>query len=206
MNEKLRLLVTADCPNNCPMCCNNQFSLSKLPLVDRINYKEIMITGGEPLYHLRSDRYRFHSHNKVFEIANAIKSIWEMSGWEGKIYIYTATKDLSAIIAVVNLGGFDGIVYTPHDHQDVSNLFALTLILPYHLERRLKRTDIKNHDFSLRLNLFPEIITIMENNFSKEEINNVYDVWNVKNIEWVDNCPIPEGEDFRRIHKLIRYK
>lgn len=31
------------------MCCNNQFDFNKLPIVDRWDYDEIMITGGEPL-------------------------------------------------------------------------------------------------------------------------------------------------------------
>lgn len=47
--EKLRLLVTTKYPNKCPMCCNNSWDFSKLPVVEHFNYKEIMITGGEPL-------------------------------------------------------------------------------------------------------------------------------------------------------------
>lgn len=41
--EKLRLLVTTKCPNKCPMCCNNSWDFSKLPVVEHFNYKEIMI-------------------------------------------------------------------------------------------------------------------------------------------------------------------
>lgn len=51
MNKKLRLLLTTRCPNKCPMCCNNSWDFSRLPVVDRWNYEEIMITGGEPLIH-----------------------------------------------------------------------------------------------------------------------------------------------------------
>lgn len=46
MNKKLRLLVTTQCPNKCPMCCNNSWDFSKLPVVDRWNYEQIMLTGG----------------------------------------------------------------------------------------------------------------------------------------------------------------
>ena len=49
MNKKLRLPVTTSCPDKCPMCCNNSWDFSKLPVVDRWNYDEIMITGGKPL-------------------------------------------------------------------------------------------------------------------------------------------------------------
>ena len=48
MNKKLRLLVTANCHNHCPLCCNNQFKFDEIPVVDRLDYEEIMITGGEP--------------------------------------------------------------------------------------------------------------------------------------------------------------
>lgn len=27
-------------------------------------------------------------------------------------------------------------------------------------------------------------------------------LWNVKEIEWVKDCPVPQGEDFRRIKEL----
>lgn len=52
--EKLRLLVTTKCPNKCPMCCNNSWDFSKLPVVEHFNYKEIMITGGEPFCFLKN--------------------------------------------------------------------------------------------------------------------------------------------------------
>jgi len=35
--EKLRLLVTTKCPNKCPMCCNNSWDFSKLPVVEHFN-------------------------------------------------------------------------------------------------------------------------------------------------------------------------
>ena len=45
MNKKLRLLVTATCHNRCPLCCNKQFKFDEIPVVDRFDYEEIMITG-----------------------------------------------------------------------------------------------------------------------------------------------------------------
>ena len=27
-------------------------------------------------------------------------------------------------------------------------------------------------------------------------------LWQVKDMEWVKDCPVPEGEDFRRINSL----
>lgn len=47
---------------------------------------------------------------------------------------------------------------------------------------------------SLRLNLFPNI---------KEILKDVdLSMWQVKDIEWIKDCPVPEGEDFRRITNL----
>jgi hypothetical protein len=28
-------------------------------------------------------------------------------------------------------------------------------------------------------------------------------MWKVKDMEWVKDCPVPEGEDFRRIKELF---
>jgi hypothetical protein len=39
MNKKLRLLVTTQCPNKCPVCCNDSWDFSKLPVVDRWDYE-----------------------------------------------------------------------------------------------------------------------------------------------------------------------
>lgn len=79
MNKKLRLLVTTRCPNKCPMCCNNQFDFSKLPVVDRWNYEEIMITGGEPLLFM----------DELCELVEVINSISYIQGNRPNIYIYT---------------------------------------------------------------------------------------------------------------------
>lgn len=101
-----------DCPNKCPMCCNNQFDFSKLPVVDRWNYDEIMITGGEPL-------------------------------------LFTDTL-VGVLISI---------------------------------------------DVSLRLNLFPDMKALLPKDIDLS-------LWKVKDMEWVENCPVPEGEDFRRIANL----
>lgn len=49
-NKKVRLLVTSDCPNNCPKCCNKLYDLNTVPIIDRWDYEEFNITGGEPSY------------------------------------------------------------------------------------------------------------------------------------------------------------
>ena len=83
--EKLRLLVTTKCPNKCPMCCNNSWDFSKLPVVEHFNYKEIMITGGEPLLF----------PEKLSNLAESIRTVQKLAyGNKGKLFLYTALADM----------------------------------------------------------------------------------------------------------------
>ena len=83
--EKLRLLVTTKCPNKCPMCCNNSWDFSKLPVVEHFNYKEIKITGGEPLLF----------PEKLANLAESIKTVQKLAyGNKGKLFLYTALADM----------------------------------------------------------------------------------------------------------------
>lgn len=98
--EKLRLLVTTKCPNKCPMCCNNSWDFSKLPVVEHFNYKEIMITGGEPLLF----------PEKLANLAESIKTVQKLAyGNKGKLFLYTALADMLPNY----IRYFDGVVYTP---------------------------------------------------------------------------------------------
>lgn len=155
MNKKLRLLVTTKCPNKCPMCCNNSWDFSSLPVVDRWNYEEIMITGGEPLIHT----------NKVAELIRSIRVISE---------VYT-----------------DGVVLTPHSQIDIDKFVELNSMMQE--VKETKSDFIKGK--SLRLNLFADMKLLLPEHIDLS-------LWNVKEIEWVKDCPVPQGEDFRRIKEL----
>ena len=97
-----RLLVTTKCPNKCPMCCNNSWDFSSLPVVDRLN--------------------------------NMMREVKE-------------TK--SGLIKGKSLR-LDPFAY-------------MKLLLPEHIGLSL---------------------------------------WNVKEMKWLENCPVPQGGDFRRIKEL----
>lgn len=168
MNRKLRLVVTAKCHNRCPMCCNNRFDLNELPVVDRWDYDEIMLTGGEPMLF-------------PAEVVNLILTIRKAASCKGKdmkVYMYTAVPNAEATLAA--LVCLDGIVVTPHTPKDVSEFVKLN-------------DEIYSRDKSLRLNLFPEITLPEGIDLSK---------WKVKEMEWIKDCPVPEGEDLRRINQL----
>jgi len=174
-NRKLRLLVTGQCPNKCPMCCNNRFELEKIPVVDRFDYEQIMITGGEPL--LFPDQTRI--------LVSTLEDAAQICGYHPKIYIYTANFDIEAFDCLC--ASVDGFVYTPHKKKDVDAFLELN-------EYILNGLAISGH-LSLRLNIFPEVETFFPRDTDLS-------LWKVKRMEWVKDCPVPEGEDFRRIAEL----
>lgn len=178
-NRKLRLLVTSECPNRCPMCCNNQFDFDQLERVKDFDYDEIMITGGEPLLY----------PDKVEELARSIKvcnSIIYPEENTPKIYVYTSVASYLAFRQV--LREVDGIVLTPHSGRDVQQFLKLNDVLKLHLRFNELRP-------SLRLNLFKNIKKMLP-----EDID--LSLWQVKDMEWVKDCPVPKGEDFRRLPTL----
>lgn len=178
MNKKLRLLVTTKCPNRCPMCCNNSWDFDKLPVVERWDYDEIMITGGEPLLH----------YIEVIHLVQNIKEICKIMGYKiPKFYVYTALFESWAINKTIDV--VDGIVLTPHSKKDVELFVIFNSILLYQESYSFYKTK------SLRLNLFPNIKKLLPKDIDLS-------MWKVKDIEWIKDCPVPEGEDFRRIAKL----
>lgn len=176
MNKKLRLLVTENCPNHCPLCCNKQFNFDNIPVVDRLNYDEIMITGGEPLLY----------PNRLERLCKSIRDVMELGGRTPKIYIYTARAKWSHIERAIRYYA-DGIVVAPHSKDDIAFFRETNNCL-------LKHYRYGNiFDCSLRLKVFPEVKDALPENLK---------CWQVQESEWIENCPLPEGEDFRRVLKL----
>ena len=141
-NRKLRLLVTTDCPNHCPLCCNNSWDFSKLPSVTSFDYDEVMITGGEPLLFV----------DKVVKLARSIKNLSPILYPEEdapKIYVYTSIAAYFPIRQLLNV--VDGIVLTPHSKDDVKRFIRLNERLRMYLA---ENPQLKS---SLRLNLFKNI-------------------------------------------------
>ena len=123
------------------MCCNNQFDFEKIPVVDRLDYDEISITGGESLL-------PGSSHLTTWLVGGIKATQYAMGLPESKFYLYTAFFDFDILRDCSY--EFDGICLTPHKKVDVEEF-----------------------------------------------------MWKVKDMEWVKDCPVPEGEDFRRIKELF---
>lgn len=94
---------------------------------------------------------------------------------ETRIFVYTANlqrvQDVLAVLREV-----DGITVTLHNQGDVPDLL------------RLDRLLLHNSIYSLRLNVFKGVV-----------VPELWAPWAIKdNIEWIENCPLPEGEVFGR--------
>lgn len=181
MNKKLRLLVTTKCPNRCPMCCNNSWDFDKLPVVERWDYDEIMITGGEPLLY----------SCQVINLVNAIKTITISMGLNTKVYLYTSICYIKVLSKIITESYIDGLVVTPHNERELHHLVHANTLL---LAKKESNPSIFK-SISLRLNLFPDMKALLPKDIDLS-------MWKVKDMEWIKDCPVPEGEDFRRIAKL----
>lgn len=172
--EKLRLLVTKECPRKCPGCCNNDWDLENLPTISSgdqlVGYKEVLLTGGEPLHGIH-----------IQTIVNILRKVRKFNP-EAKVYVYTA-EALGAWVALI--AGVDGITLTLHHTNDATDREFLFL-------NSCLRNNYKNitTNKSMRLNIFKEV------EFDRSLLA---PQWIVKDdMEWIENCPLPEGETFAK--------
>jgi hypothetical protein len=127
--KKLRLLLFEECERDCGGCCNKQWDLANVPVVENfLGYDEILLTGGEPL--LRPE--------VVKQIIPIIRA-----NTLAPIYLYTAKSDnIPLFVEMFRL--MDGITLTLHEPSDVASFCILNSVL-----RSFGRSGK-----SLRLNVF----------------------------------------------------
>jgi len=131
---KLRLLLFSQCNRSCPGCCNKDWDLGGLEVADSFaGYKEIFITGGEPM--LRPDMIR--------ECVEKIRQ----DNQTAPIYLYTA-KPNPELVSLLQTH-LDGVTLTLHEQSDTGPQFAQF----YYAVQVLGLTETK----SLRLNIFSEV-------------------------------------------------
>ena len=195
MNKRCRLLITTKCPNNCPLCCNKQFDLLKdVPIIDRWDYEEFIITGGEPLMF----------SNQLTGLLNFIRNSNIYMGITSKFYLYTS---------IINPGlwdsfiwALDGITYTVHTKENAAELVRFIHVLrDYTLGYDMFLPNLSSiKSKSIWLNLFPESKKFIEEELAKSPFkwDDISEYFKIRQMEWKKDCPIPEGEDFRRIANL----
>lgn len=195
MNKRCRLLLTAKCPNNCPLCCNKQFDLVKdVPVLDRLDYDEFILTGGEPL----------QFPNSVIETIHNVNAVTAYMGITPKFYLYTSICNPTIWNDVITY--LNGITYTVHTRENAKELIQLIHVLNninvgYDSVFPSLCSSINK---SLWLNLFPEAKDLIDEELalSPYKWDDIVRYFKIKPMEWQENCPIPEGEDFRRINNL----
>jgi hypothetical protein len=102
--SNLRLLLWEDCNRACPGCCNKDWDLTNLPIVEDFSgYDMVMLTGGEVML-------------APYAVKAVAKSVRKQTS--APIIVYTAkSSPADALIDV--LESVDGITLTLHDQSDV---------------------------------------------------------------------------------------
>ena len=134
MKDTLRLIVTEECNRNCEGCCNKQYDLPSLPVAtDFTGYKQIILTGGEPL----------------LDPGKLMKTISHMrkENPDAEIILYTAYLNDPYIVALL-MPFVDGMTVTLHEPEDVEQFQRL---------HSLVHTHSMGSWLSLRLNVFQGI-------------------------------------------------
>lgn len=178
MKSDIRLLLTEQCNRFCPDCCNQkpQHDLDNLPqfnLHAAVNATSITISGGEPML-------------DPLELMYAARTIQQVNP-DCLIYLYTAkTRPPAPLIAVLDY--FHGVTITLHEPKDVKDFSNF-------LDWMNFRPGWK-YGKSLRLNYFPEEGIVLDELYAKHKSQLQH--WIVEELEWLDDCPLPENETFMR--------
>ena len=182
--RKLRLLVTKICTRNCVGCSNNDIkpfgTINIFELLQNIKegaYTQIMITGGEPL--LFPDLLLTY----LTTLQSAKGEEKQRCGFPALIlYASWLPKHLDNDYLVSIFSQLNGITFTMHDEDGLKDFKRLNDIL----------CMMHYKPSSMRLNVFCDVklppITLHG--------------WNVKFIEWIKDCPLPEGEEFLQLDPL----
>ena len=133
---KYRVILWPDCPRSCEYCCNKQYNLQELPILDILgdldHITEIILTGGEPLLYPEVLWY-------------IIDKIGLRLQGRTPIYVYTTLMHPDAFVHT--LYRVDGITLTLHDNADIASF--------HELQHYIKTYDIEGK--TLRLNVMPGV-------------------------------------------------
>jgi hypothetical protein len=99
-----------------------------------------------------------------------------------KIYVYTADSD--GVVEIISIVA--GVTLTLHTQEDVYDfVFNNSNLLRY----------IKKQNKSMKLNVFKDV---------KLPDNIDLSLWQVKkDLVWIKDCPLPTGEEFKRLRTLF---
>lgn len=107
-NKIIHLYVIDKCDHDCPLCCNKQYDMEKVPVVTVEELKEaetICITGGEPFLY---DRLMFFVRDLKEQYPNI-----------QNVYVYTSGAAFEEWTHFRNIKYFDGINFGPKSSRDI---------------------------------------------------------------------------------------
>jgi len=175
--KKLRLLVTKQCPRDCAGCCNKQWDLDALPVQ---NIDNSLAQCDEII--ITGGEPLLFAH-RVFQLILHIRNLTK-----AKIFIYTSLADRWEAWKMALIYA-DGITVSLHEQQDAID-FKFSEMMLY-----ASRHGESYKGKSLRLNVFEGIA------FWTPQYE-----WKIKNdVKWLDPCPLPAGEEFKRIERLMEW-
>lgn len=160
-----RIIVTRDCPRKCTGCCNNQPQFRHIPKFGKLE-------------HVREyDQIILTGGEPMLNVKLLISLIAKIRELNPtvEIIVYTALyKDnLADLLTITYL--VDGLTLTIHEKSDLHDFLLFDMLLDYSGMPKRK----------LRLNVFKDA--------TQWNIN--VPRWKVKsNIEWIEDCPLPENE------------
>ena len=167
---KLRLLFTESCNRNCAGCCNKQFDLNKIP---KISPKKV--SEYDMVMITGGEPMLFAE-----EITSYVQYI-KSHNPDILAYVYTAKVD-NLDDSVKVLRNIDGFTLTLHESKDIVPFNKFNDVLLEHPELIEGK--------SMRVNIFKEVGEV------KSDTSN----WVVKDdMVWIENCPVPDDEDFKKI-------
>jgi hypothetical protein len=176
---KARLVVTMACNRHCYNCCNQEEVFEERQslknLDDLLDYDEIMITGGEPM--LIAD--------KVLTLIQYLRD----KDYKGKVYLYSAYYDKEWLDEHFPrkftriLRSIDGFQFTVHNEATDKEITQLKQLCDHYALKE------ENQRLSLRLSIDARL-------YERYDFSNIdFSSWGVvRKLKWLDNCPLPKGE------------
>ena len=192
--DTMHLFITKRCTNNCPLCCNNNYDIEKVPLPSEeelSSVSTVCLTGGDP----------FLLGEKLDKIVNALRSRENIKN----IYIFTSGYACYLYLNKYKvLPNIDGITFSPKSEKDWSAISNLMETYDHTTNRILGYEDVISNLSSNRIYAFIEKYDDCNytiNNDYLDILSQTHEYLGCKVFfrTWVEDFDSPENEIFRRL-------
>ena len=182
--DTMHLFITKRCTNNCPLCCNKNYDIEKVPLPteeELSSVNTVCLTGGDP----------FLLGEKLDEIVNDLRKRKNIKN------IYVFTSGYACLLYLKKFGklpNIDGITFSPKSERDYDAIWNFVDTYSYHF------IELSSNRMYMFIDKYDDCNYTIDNN----KLVLLAYVWNYLNCQvffrtWVDNFNSPENEIFRRI-------